>query len=129
MHKSSKCDIIKYVIPCLYYTLWWNGWCDIIKVRLYQCWHSRHCGYTHTFNWILNLIEVKLTSRWTYLKQLSSNWLHPMRDRHVNTTKLCVGNKDHGMKFSPHASMRVAQIPHEWRIARTIIMGTNMMCS
>ena len=36
MHKSSKCDITKYVTPCLYHTLWWNGWCDIIKVRLYE---------------------------------------------------------------------------------------------
>ena len=35
MHKSSECDIIKYVTPCLYHTLWWNGLCDIIKVRLY----------------------------------------------------------------------------------------------
>jgi len=43
MHKSSKCDIIKYVTPCLYHTLWWKGWCDIIKVRLYcgivPSWH------------------------------------------------------------------------------------------
>ena len=35
MHKCSNCDIIKYVTPCLYHTLWRNGWCDIIKVRLY----------------------------------------------------------------------------------------------
>ena len=30
----TKCDIINYVTPCLYHTFWWNGWCDIIKVRV-----------------------------------------------------------------------------------------------
>ena len=36
MHTSSKCDIIKYVTPCLYHIFWWNGWCDIIEVRVYH---------------------------------------------------------------------------------------------
>ena len=36
LHKSSKCDIIKYVTPCLYHIFWWNGWCVIIKVRVYK---------------------------------------------------------------------------------------------
>ena len=35
MHKSSKCDIIIYVTPCLYHTFWRNGWCDIIEVRVW----------------------------------------------------------------------------------------------
>ncbi len=30
----TKCDIIKYVTPCLYHTFRWNGGCDIIKVRV-----------------------------------------------------------------------------------------------
>ena len=36
LHKSSNCDMIKYVRPCLYHTSWWNGWCDIIEVRVYS---------------------------------------------------------------------------------------------
>jgi hypothetical protein len=34
MHKYPKCDVFKYVTPCLYHTFWWNGWCDIIEVRV-----------------------------------------------------------------------------------------------
>ena len=43
----TKCDIIKYVTPCLYHFFWWNGWCDNIKVRLYYLIHA-HSGKSHS---------------------------------------------------------------------------------
>ena len=86
MYKSSKCDIIKYVTPCLYHSFWWNGWCDIIKVRLYWDegriwwkvgWHCNGKGFWNNLTLQDNTISFK--TPWTIFTK-NDNTSHMMME-------------------------------------------------